>query len=320
MTRERRIGIWLAAWLAAAVLLWLTSRGVDWRSAVAAVEHARLAWLLPAIGANFAILVLWAALWRLVLPRGVTVPYRRMFEIASVTSAIMNTIPALVGHASAVGLLVRRGRMPLRAAGTVMTLDQVGEGVSKLVVLAAAMSFIGLPAWMHAAARSVGIAVAVLVAVVVLVAIRGGEVLGDTRAGRLLDRVREDLHAVRSPRRALAAVAVALTMKLAEAAAIAGVMLALGLDVPLTASFVVLGAVNLATMLPIAPGNLGTYEAGAVAAYRWLGVPPEAALAAAVVQHVCFLIPAVGAGAMWLAVIGTSARSVTEPPMAPGTP
>jgi glycosyltransferase 2 family protein len=93
-------------------------------------------------------------------------------------------------------------------------------------------------------------------------------------------------------------------MKAAEALAIAAIILALGVDLPVSAAVVVLGAVNLATMLPVAPGNVGTYEAGAIAAYRWLGVAPEAALAAAIVQHLCFLLPAVGAGAVVLAVQG----------------
>jgi uncharacterized membrane protein YbhN (UPF0104 family) len=49
-------------------------------------------------------------------------------------------------------------------------------------------------------------------------------------------------------------------------------------------------------MLPVAPGNLGTYEASAFVAYRFLGVSAEQALSLAVMQHVCFMIPAVGIG------------------------
>ena len=295
-----RIALWAAAWLFAGALLWLVSRGADWGGAAVAARGARAPWLAAAIAANLGILLLWAALWRLVLPRDVVVPYGRMFGIAAVTSAIMNTIPALVGHASAVALLVKRGPMPVRTAGAVMTLDQLGEGLSKLAVLAVAVWVIDLPPWMVRAGATVGLVVLALLAAILLVGIFGRMHLGDSRLARLLDAVRADLHVVRSPVRALGAVAIALAMKAAEAAAIAAVIVALGLDVPIGAAFVVLGAVNLATMLPVAPGNLGTYEAGAVAAYRWLGVAPESALAAAVVQHACFLLPAGGAGVVGL--------------------
>lgn len=296
-----RPALLVATWAVAALLLWLASRGVDWRGAIATIQRAQPGWLVSAVAANLAILLLWATLWRLVLPRGVRVAWPRMFEIASVTSAIMNTIPALVGHASAVALLVRRGGMPLRTAGAVMTLDQVGEGLSKLAVIAVALMVVDLPDWMRSGAFSVALVVAALVAAVVAVAVLGGSAFGDTRAGRLFAEIREDLHAIRSPMRAASALVVALAMKAAEAAAIACVIAALGLDLPFGTAFVVLAATNLATMLPVAPGNVGTYEAGAVAAYRLLGLPPEAALAAAVVQHACFLLPAVGAGAVWLA-------------------
>ena len=299
-----RLVLWGAAWLTAGIVLWVTARGTDWAAAFAAARNASV-WLLGvAVLANLAILLLWASLWRLVLPRDVHVTYPRMLEIATVTSAIMNTIPALVGHASAVALLVRRGNMPVRSAAAVITLDQVGEGLSKLAVLAAALWLVELPAWMERGAIIVGLAVIALVTVVFSVILVAGGASGDGRTSRLLNAIRTDLHAIRSPARAVAAVGVALAMKGAEAGAIAGVMLALGLDVPPGAAFVVLGAVNLATMLPVAPGNVGTYEAGAVAAYRWLGVAPEAALAAALVQHVCFLLPAVGAGVAALAIGG----------------
>ena len=304
MTRTRQLLLWLAAWTAAAGLLWLASLGADWRAATHTVSGAQTWWLTAAVGANLTILLLWAALWRLLLPRATEVRYGRMLEIASVTSAIMNTVPALVGHASAVALLVRRGGMPIRSAGAVITLDQVGEGVSKLAVLAIALQVIDLPTWMRIGALSIGLAVAALVVAVAALVSLGGRAFGDTAAGLLLNAVRADLHAIRSPGRALGALGIAFAMKAAEAVAIAGVMVALGLDFSVGAAFVVLGAVNLATMLPVSPGNVGTYEAGAVAAYRLLGVPPEVALAAAMVQHACFLLPAVGAGVVALATAG----------------
>ena len=44
------------------------------------------------------------------------------------------------------------------------------------------------------------------------------------------------------------------------------------------------------------PANVGVYEATVFAVYRYLGVPADAALAMAAVQHICFLIPTLGTG------------------------
>jgi uncharacterized membrane protein YbhN (UPF0104 family) len=49
-------------------------------------------------------------------------------------------------------------------------------------------------------------------------------------------------------------------------------------------------------LLPVAPANLGVYEATVFAAYRFLGVSAEAAVGIAIVQHFAFLLPALVTG------------------------
>ncbi|MEQ8505381.1 MAG: lysylphosphatidylglycerol synthase transmembrane domain-containing protein [Rhodospirillales bacterium] len=51
----------------------------------------------------------------------------------------------------------------------------------------------------------------------------------------------------------------------------------------------VVTSVNLAGMLPVSPGNIGFYEAAAVAVLAAYGVPPEPALAVAFLVHVVVL-------------------------------
>jgi uncharacterized membrane protein YbhN (UPF0104 family) len=65
-----------------------------------------------------------------------------------------------------------------------------------------------------------------------------------------------------------------------------------GLHLPLTASILVLVAVNLALAIPFAPpGNIGTLELGAVLALFEFGVPKEQALAFAVCYHLLQVVP-----------------------------
>jgi uncharacterized membrane protein YbhN (UPF0104 family) len=54
--------------------------------------------------------------------------------------------------------------------------------------------------------------------------------------------------------------------------------------------------VSLATMVPLAPANLGLYEAAVFAAYRFLGLDSEPALGLALCQHACFLLAMIGPG------------------------
>jgi uncharacterized membrane protein YbhN (UPF0104 family) len=58
---------------------------------------------------------------------------------------------------------------------------------------------------------------------------------------------------------------------------------------------------NLATLLPVVPGNVGVFEAAVVLALTRLGVEPELALGIAVVQHLCYFIALAVPGLVWAA-------------------
>jgi uncharacterized membrane protein YbhN (UPF0104 family) len=108
------------------------------------------------------------------------------------------------------------------------------------------------------------------------------------------------LEALRSPR-FLLAVAVGLLMKGAEAGGWWAVERALGVAVRPGSPVLALSATNLASAVPLAPGNLGVYEGAAYAVYHGLlGVPRDAAVALAVVGHAAYLAAFVGVGWAWL--------------------
>jgi uncharacterized membrane protein YbhN (UPF0104 family) len=114
---------------------------------------------------------------------------------------------------------------------------------------------------------------------------------------------------VRSPTRSDAALGLALAKKLAEALAFLCVQRAFGVTLSPESALLVLAAVNLATMLPVVPGNLGVYEAAVVLAYSYLGVPPERALSIALVQHACSFAAVALPGYRWLARRATAGSS-----------
>ena len=65
-----------------------------------------------------------------------------------------------------------------------------------------------------------------------------------------------------------------------------------------------MAALNLATILPLTPGNFGVYEATAFLIYKFSGLSPELALSLAFLQHICFLIPMAGTG--WVVLLTQS--------------
>jgi uncharacterized membrane protein YbhN (UPF0104 family) len=273
-------GVRVVALLALTAIVTVALRNVDWTRAASALREARPSWLVAAIAANSAILAAWAAFWLAVRPpHEPRVRYGRMFEITATASSLMNTLPFGGGHASSVMLLIRRANTSQRGALSTLALDQLGEGMVKVSVLLAAGLALPLPSWMRAGLATVSLGVGAWF--VLLVA---------------ASRWARELAILRSVRRAVGALLAVSAMKGAELLAIASVQWAYGVHLPLGGSLLVLAAVILATMVPISPGNVGTYEASVFLAYRHLGVAPELALSLAVVQHVCFMLPAVGVG------------------------
>jgi len=290
-TTGRRRAALVVAWLIATLLLAICARTVDWTRAAEVLVTVRVGWIVVCVAANATILLWWAAFWRALRPDGeASVGFRRMFEIASTSSALMNTVPLGGGHASSILLLMRRGNTTQRGALSVMALDQLGEGFAKVTVFLLVGLLVPLPPWMRAGITTASLIVGAWF-VTLLVASRWAK----------------ELRLLRRPK-ALGAMGYVLAMKAVEACAIAAIQRAFGVDIAISGTILVLASVILGSMIPVSPGNLGTYEASVFLAYRYLGVAPEQAMSLALVQHLCFMLPSVGIGYLFISA-HTVARS-----------
>jgi uncharacterized membrane protein YbhN (UPF0104 family) len=91
----------------------------------------------------------------------------------------------------------------------------------------------------------------------------------------------------------------ALVKKAVEVCAMVCMQRAFGLDLPVGAAVLALGMLNLSTLLPIVPANVGVYEGAIVLAYTRYGVPAEQALGLAALQHLCYLLALAAPGVLW---------------------
>jgi uncharacterized protein (TIRG00374 family) len=297
-----------ALWIVLTVALITLLPGLPWQRATDQVRRSETAWIAAAVLANLMILPLWAAEWRLLVPGVARLAFARMFEVVATTAAVLNSVPFFAGEASAVALLIDRAGLSRGAALSVLAMDQLLVGLAKLAVLAAAAVYAPLPAWLRAGLLSLVGAVAALLLVLLALAHRWEWV-----RARLLarpSRVRDALahvvswgahfDAMRDWWRIWRVALLALTKKSAELLGILAVQVAFGLEPSLGGALLVLAGLSVTTLLPVAPANLGVYEATVYATYRYLHVPAETALGLAVVQHLCFLLPALATGYLTL--------------------
>lgn len=297
----------VVALLALALLVVAALQRMDLARAAAELTSARVGWLVAAVACYVTILPLWAWQWTLLAPRAPEPRVGEMLGVVTLTSAVLNTTPMLVGEATGVMLLVRRAGLDRPAALSVLAMDQLLVGAAKLCVLAAAALSAPLPPWMVRA---------VLVLLASLVALGGALVVAAWRHAHVEEALARVLPApaaaavaafafslepLRTPRRGVSSLVLALLKKAVEVCAIVCVQRAFGVHLPLGGAILVLAVLNLATLLPVVPGNVGVFEAAVVLALTRLGVGPEQALGIAVVQHLCYFAALALPGLVWTA-------------------
>lgn len=285
-------------------------RSLPWQQAISEARRVQVGWVGVAILANFLILSLWTLEWRILVPGAARVSFGTMFEVVAITAAVLNSIPFLAGEISAIALLVRRAGLSRGAALSVLAMDQLLVAFAKLAVLAAAAAIAPVPTWLRSGVLTLVAVLAGLLLCLLPLAHRWQRVQArllavPSRARILLaDLVAwgRQFDALRDPHRAWRVAALAIAKKLLELTAILGVQTAFGVSPSLASALLVLAALALSTMIPVAPANLGVYEATTYAVYRFTGLPAETALGLAIVQHLCFLLPSLATGYVTLSL------------------
>jgi len=304
----------IVLWAFAAGLLYLCLQSIDVDRAWIEFTRADPFWLFLAVFFNACILLVWTSLWYLLLPGKLSIPFVRVFQANSFMSTSCNTISFPGGHAVGVMALARRTEVGHSVALSILVLDQLLEGFAKIFVLTLVAIFVPLPELM-------GQGILVFVFVIGFFAsnmfylahkqprVKEGQgtisFMGKIR--RFVSRWSVHLEILRDVRIFSFGLLLALLMMFAQTLGIWAVQKSLALDLPFWAPILVMGALNLATVLPVTPGNFGIYEGTAFLAYQFYGLSSESALSLALLQHLCFLIPMVGSGYLILLFL-TSAQ------------
>lgn len=237
--------------------------------------------------------------WRLLLPSP-RPPFARLLRIFAMASTANNGLNSVVGHATGTALIANEPGVGAGMAVALLLLDQLVVALVKLVVFALAV----MTVWGRGVAIQRWLTLAPLVGAVValLCLLALSRALSELPRGvppwarRWLDPLHAALRDPRALRAVVRALPIGLTIRLAEALAVVAVQGALGIPVAVAQLPLFLAATALATLLPVIPANLGTYEGALVAVYLFIGVPADRALAAAALQHGCQLAAAITPG------------------------
>jgi glycosyltransferase 2 family protein len=277
-TRSGRLAI-VAGVVAAAVAL-VAWRGPDLHLVGEAFRLVDWGWVVLAVGINFASIVVRSIAWKIVVDQAVLPPpprHRNVFAAFSVGLLANAALPGRVGELARVIVLTRRMRRRpgtwATVVGTVFThrlLDVVVAVALVVYVLYAAR----IPDWARPGlAIVIGVGVGLLLAGLILSRRHHRldvEELGPVR--RLLRMGRYGLTVLKRPAPALAALFFQLLGWTAQLFAVWTVFRAFEIEGSVAAAALVLVLMNLVTVFPLWPGNVGLLQAAIALSLLTYGV------------------------------------------------
>jgi len=253
----------------AGVVLLIIWRGPAWGEVSSAFAIVSWRWVLVAIAFNLLSTIVRAIAWHTVIAQAIPPPlpsYRLVFSAFCVGLLGNAVLPGRIGELARVAVLTRRMRARrgvwATLVGTVFA-HRVFDLVPVLTLVVFVLVAAEIPRW---ATTSLMIVVAVGIALIlfaVLAARRPGrsalDGLGPVR--RLVAMGREGLGVMRSPAATAQAIAFQFVGWGFQLLAVWSAMYAFDIHEPLAAAGLVLVLMNVATIFPLWPGNVGLLQA-----------------------------------------------------------
>lgn len=317
-----RIGASVALIVLVVALLWW--QGPDWRIVYHAFDFVRWRWIVGAVALNLASVIVRAAAWQLVIEQALPAPvprFLRTFSAFCVGLLGNAVLPGRIGEIARVAVLRRRLRMrgsSVTLLGTVFAhrlFDLIPVVLLVLYVLLTAK----IPNWAIPSLLLFAAIGGALFAFAMASARRhrpqGLEGLGRIRS--LLLMARGGLQVMNRPLPALGAVLLQITGWVFQLVAVYAVMEAFSFDVHLPAAGLVLLLMNIATIFPLWPGNIGLLQAAVALPLVQYGIAYSSGFAFALVLQAVEVSVGVGVGLIFLAREGLSFATLRDFPTAP---
>lgn len=295
-----------------AFFLYFAVRGVEWSQAFEALHRANYFLMVPVALVSIWTLIIRAQRWRIFLrPLGVP-PLRSLVAATNIGFMANMVLPARVGEVIRPVLVSRREKLPIGGIVATVVLERIFDLVMVLLMFGVATLVVPIdPKFKDAGYGLTATAVAMIAVIVVLrwqeaLALRLVRAVCDVlpktigrHAYDLIVGFVKALEILDSPMDFLRAFL--WTMYLWAVIALANGFGLAAFHLPLESTLILSAIVAIAVALPSAPGYVGTFQLGCVAALTIFHVPEGDAIAFSIVHHLVqfFAVVAAGVYSLW---------------------
>jgi uncharacterized membrane protein YbhN (UPF0104 family) len=277
--------------LLAAVLLYYSLRGIEWRQVARIVARAEPGLLILTVCIGTATLFLRACRWRILLNAEGTVSVSTAFWASAAGYFGNNFLPARAGELVRTFMISSRsGLESTYVLGTALS-ERAADAVALVVVSAVVLLTLpSPPGWLAGAARpfailglvgALGIAVLPLLGPVATFAIERAPLPHSLRS-RLIAAIEHGLRGMRAfhdARRLSGFLGLTVLIWSLEAVGTVIVGAALGFRIPMSVAFLLITGLGLGSALPSTPGYVGIYQFVAVTVLTPFGFTRNDAIA-----------------------------------------
>jgi uncharacterized protein (TIRG00374 family) len=304
-----------------AILALLWWRGPDWDRVWDAFQVVSWSWIAAALGLNLLSVVIRAWAWRTVinqaLPRREQPPFPRVFSAFAVGLLGNAVLPGRIGELARVAVLTRgleRGKGATgRLLGSVFA-HRLFDVIPALILTIYVLATARIPRW---AITSLEIAIVVGIALFLVTMLVAGleqrPLPESARAVRkLFAMARLGLNVMREPTAAVAAALLQTAGWLLQLFAVWATMFAFGIEEHMPAAGLVLLLMNVATIFPLWPGNVGLVQAVVALPLVSYGVAYSTGIAFGLGLQVLEMSVGVGLGLLFLMREGISLATLRK--------
>jgi glycosyltransferase 2 family protein len=308
-----RLLVPIALFALAISLIWW--RGPDWHLVRDTFTVVRWPWIVVAVGLNLLSVVVRSLAWNTVIRQAIPAPrpgFRLVFSAFCVGLFANAVLPGRVGELARVAVLARRmpGRKGIFATlvGTVFA-HRMFDLFPTVVLVVWVLSSAALPHWaVMTIVILLGIGIALFISAVLGARGLTGSVLEDGlgRVRLLLTRARIGLAVMRKPLPAATAATFQFLGWFFQLLAVYAAMRGFRIFEPLVAAGLVLLMMNVVTVIPFWPGNIGLVQAAVAVSLAQYGVPYAKGFGFGIGLQLIEASVGIGVGTVFLAREGLS--------------
>ncbi len=249
-------------------------RGADLPSLGREIQQMKWPWVLFASVTDILAYVLQGWRWSILLEPVARIPVMRTVRAVYVGLFANEVLPFRTGEVIRCYLISRWTQLPISVSLSSALIERIFDGIWLVLYLGVVLMFVEVPTPLQRAGIVLMLVIAALVAVmgwVMFYKQHAQKALATSRWAKTWNTLIEDLHAIGNSRSFYFSWLASLPHLLSMTLPIYGVGRAYGIDLSIAEAAVVNAVVRLGTVIPSAPGNLGTYQALVVLALTMLG-------------------------------------------------